>query len=467
MEEECELKKIADGIIFVADNYYPEEEINKIKDYINYAECYKHREYDFGSYKRGLMQAFESGVLKNAQELVMCNDSCVGPVFPFAKMFDAMDNKNKDFWGITENEDVNFDRHIQSYFMVFSSKVFNSECFVDFFKQVKKEKTFQDVVKKYEIRLTGYLNKNGFTYDSYIKSPIKESFDEYYRLKTLNPTRMPLVLTEKYKSPLIKLKALNGKFGQTVIGDTQEILKYLAKANPDLFDILNVKFSVIMPTYNRAYCMENAINSLLKNSYKSFELIIVDDGSCDETESLINKKYDKELAEGKIIYKKFDKHHGVSYARNVGIKLAKGDWIAYLDTDNYVSPDFLEMFKNAILLNPVTKCFYARFRRKYDNVVIGERFNWNKLCRKNYIDMGTFCHHKSLYDELGGFDENISRLVDWGLILRYTHKYPAYFITNIVMCYNDSDDFIRISNSESFDKARNYIMAKLEKYNKK
>ena len=197
--------------------------------------------------------------------------------------------------------------------------------------------------------------------------------------------------------------------------------------------------------------MENAINSLLMNSYKSFELIIVDDGSYDETESLVNKKYRKELAEGKIVYKKLDKNHGVSYARNAGIMLAKGDWITYLDTDNYVSPDFLEIFKNAILLNPVSKCFYARFRRKSDNVVRGRRFDWNRLRRRNYIDMGTFCHHKSLYDELGGFDENMSRLVDWDLILRYTKKYPACFIPSIVMCYNDKDGKNRISNTATLD----------------
>ena len=149
-----ELNKVADGIIFVADNYYPEEEINKIKDFIIYAECQKHREYDFGSYKRGLIWALESGILKDAQELIMCNDSCVGPVFPFAEMFDEMDRRNKDFWGITQNEDVNFDRHIQSYFMAFSNKVFNSECFINFFKQIKK-KLFKMWLKNMKLSLPG------------------------------------------------------------------------------------------------------------------------------------------------------------------------------------------------------------------------------------------------------------------------------------------------------------------------
>lgn len=71
-----ELKKVVDGIIFVTDNPILPTELEKIKDFIVYAECQRHEEYDFGSYKRGFFWAKKNGLLKDCEELVFCNDSC-------------------------------------------------------------------------------------------------------------------------------------------------------------------------------------------------------------------------------------------------------------------------------------------------------------------------------------------------------------------------------------------------------
>ena len=110
-----------------------------------------------------------------------------------------------------------------------------------------------------------------------------------------------------------------------------------------------------MPTYNRAFCIENAINSLLTQQYYNYELIIIDDGSSDNTENLIKEKYSKEIDSGKIIYKKLTQNAGVCNARNIGLATAKYPWIGYLDSDNEQTEDFLTTFSNAIVQNPRKK----------------------------------------------------------------------------------------------------------------
>ena len=163
-----------------------------------------------------------------------------------------------------------------------------------------------------------------------------------------------------------------------------------------------VKFSIIMPTYNRAFCIEKAIESLLNQTYLNYELIIVDDGSTDGTEKHLKEKYKQYFDSKKFLYK-YKKKEGVCKARNVGLKIAHNKWIGYLDSDNQVLPKYLEEFKNAILANKDTKCYYAQIKRT-DESIVGKEFDYNQLCQGNYIDLGVFVHHKSLVRKYGYFD---------------------------------------------------------------
>lgn len=207
-------------------------------------------------------------------------------------------------------------------------------------------------------------------------------------------------------------------------------------------------FSIIMATYNRKKCICHAINSVLSNTYQNFELIIVDDGSTDNTGQYIKRKYAKELKSGKIRYF-FLNHMGVCHARNYGLSVAKNDWIAYIDSDNTILSDFLEIFAHAIKRNPTKKLFHAQFKRCSTGQIIGKKTSFKELLYGNCIDLGVFVHKKSVYEKLGGFDTNLSRLVDWDLILLYTKKYALYYIDKTVLLYNDVDDHARISNVNS------------------
>ena len=101
-----------------------------------------------------------------------------------------------------------------------------------------------------------------------------------------------------------------------------------------------------MPTYNRAYIIENAIRSVLEQTFHEWELIIVDDGSSDDTEKVI----DPFLCD-RIFYTQNEENRGANYSRNLGIAKARGQYISFLDSDNIWKNTKLEkqvaMLKNS------------------------------------------------------------------------------------------------------------------------
>jgi len=96
-------------------------------------------------------------------------------------------------------------------------------------------------------------------------------------------------------------------------------------------------FSVIITTYNRASLLSSAIDSVLNQSYQNFELIIIDDGSTDNTEEAIK------LKKGRITYYKLEENRGIAIARNKGLDLANGDYVTFLGSDDELLSEALEV----------------------------------------------------------------------------------------------------------------------------
>jgi glycosyltransferase involved in cell wall biosynthesis len=487
------LKKVADKIIFVSDCTYSQKELKKVSKYVYHKICEKHGEYDFGSYKRGFIYAKENGLLDNCEELILCNDSCYAPIHPFEDMFNAMSNrKNIDFWGITMNPvgyiEIGDDEykgdsdipHIQSYFVVLKQKVIHSAIFEKFMFSIKKEKIKNAIIYKYEEGLTKELEKNGYKWDvfcqsskilknsqvCYFKNLIKEDFSPClktsicrYQNKNLNiyPDDIYSYIQKQtqYDISLIYKDLKNKK----IIKD-KTIRRFIVNTESQM-----PYFSIIMPTYNRAFCIENAINSLLNQTYTNWELVIIDDGSTDNTRNLIKNKYKNYLKNRKIKYKRI-KHKGVSQARNIALKLCKNKWIGYLDSDNSLLPDFLKIFADAIMKKNKSMCFYAKTENSAGEI-IGQKYDFKQLCIANYIDLGAFVHNKLLIKKYGNFDVNLKRLVDWDLIIRYTRHNKPYFINKVLYKYNIDNKFERISNTENLEIAQNYISKKIKKYREK
>ena len=111
--------------------------------------------------------------------------------------------------------------------------------------------------------------------------------------------------------------------------------------------ILKDKISVIIPTYNRGYSIIESLNSVLSQTYNNLEIIIIDDYSIDNTESLITK-----MEDNRIKYIKLKENKGASFARNVGIKMASGKYITFQDSDDIYHLNKIEIqYKNIIKKN--------------------------------------------------------------------------------------------------------------------
>ncbi len=191
--------------------------------------------------------------------------------------------------------------------------------------------------------------------------------------------------------------------------------------------------SIIMPAWNRASTIGRAVESVLGQSYTNWELIVVDDGSTDGTMKAVEAAH----AGRENIRCLRIPHEGVSAARDTGLRAARGSIIAYLDSDNRWHPDYL-LFMVHALRDTGTRCAYAAMRiiNEDDGGSLSwraRRFGLDALLQNNYIDINIFAHRRELFEELGGFDRQLRRWVDWDLILRYVARHRPVEVP-VVLC---------------------------------
>ncbi|MCF7885551.1 MAG: glycosyltransferase, partial [Candidatus Marinimicrobia bacterium] len=191
---------------------------------------------------------------------------------------------------------------------------------------------------------------------------------------------------------------------------------------------LKRKASVIIPTYNRAEKLERAIESVLAQTYSNVELIVIDDGSTDNTSEILNK-YDSQLKHFSIL------HSGVSAARNIGIKKATGEWIAFLDSDDYWLSEKLEkqlefMVEKDYLVSQTGEKWY----RDGNWVMKGDRHQKHNgwifqhclpLC---IVTPSAAVFDKQVFADVGYFDESFPACEDYDMWLRVALKYPIGFL---------------------------------------
>ena len=128
----------------------------------------------------------------------------------------------------------------------------------------------------------------------------------------------------------------------------------------------NFKFSIIVPVFNTAKYLRECIDSVISQNYSNFELLLIDDGSTD-TSIRICKDYQKKYPNIKCF---FQQHEGVSHSRNVGIENSNGDYIVFLDSDDYLLSSNFFSYLNKELNDNSVDCFIGNFECKSMNKVI-------------------------------------------------------------------------------------------------
>ncbi len=184
--------------------------------------------------------------------------------------------------------------------------------------------------------------------------------------------------------------------------------------------IIMLKVSVIIPTYNYAPYIQEAIESVLSQTYKDIEIIVIDDGSTDNTKEILADYIKSE----KICYI-YQENRGLPAARNTGLKVAQGQFIKFLDSDDFLYPEEIEkqvaQIKNNdnfislsdhCILTPDGSIVKHKFYPPDDNHQLASFFETNPAPPHAYLTP------KTLIDKVGGFDETLKACEDWDLWLR-------------------------------------------------
>jgi glycosyltransferase involved in cell wall biosynthesis len=194
-----------------------------------------------------------------------------------------------------------------------------------------------------------------------------------------------------------------------------------------------VKVSVIVPVYNGEKYIREAIDSVLNQSYKDFEVIVVDDGSKDNSLTII-KRYG-----GKIRWKS-QENNGQASATNEGVKMAEGEYIAYLDADDVCMPERLEVqvkyLDNHLNVGLVySGCYHINSVGEVRRIVKARPYDNLLLLQKNYIARSTVMHRRKCLDEVGLFDESISGYDDWDMWIRISEKFAVDYVERPLVKY--------------------------------
>ena len=225
--------------------------------------------------------------------------------------------------------------------------------------------------------------------------------------------------------------------------------------------------SVIIPTFNRGYCLEESIRSVLEQSFIDFELVVVDDGSTDNTSELVRR-----FPAVKLI--RLEENRGVSFARNRGVVEAQGDWVGFLDSDDLWEqgklatqvkwierhPDLQMVYtdeiwiRNGVRVNPMNK------HRKYS----GDIFRYClPLC---IVSPSSVLLRTKVLSEVGGFDESMPVCEDYDLWLRIAKRYPFHFIEEKLIVKRGGHEDQLSRKYWGMDRWRVYALEKLLKENR-
>ncbi len=205
--------------------------------------------------------------------------------------------------------------------------------------------------------------------------------------------------------------------------------------------------SVVIPTFNRAHQVTRAVQSVLDQTFRDFEIIIVDDGSTDETKTAVSRFQDRV----KLIV--HDENLGVSAARNTGIHESAEAFVAFLDSDDFWLPNklqkqiqFFETNPNALICQTEEIWIRNGHRvnpRKKHRKPSGDIFE--QSLKRCLVSPSAVMLKRSVFDEIGGFDESLPACEDYDMWLRIAWRYPIFLIPDrlIVKIGGHSDQLSR------------------------
>lgn len=203
-----------------------------------------------------------------------------------------------------------------------------------------------------------------------------------------------------------------------------------------------MQISVVIPTHNRAHTLERALRSVLTQTSEANEILVIDDGSVDNTRELITRQFPQ-------VRLLSQQQRGVSAARNLGIKEAQFDWIALLDSDDEWLANKLETIRQHYHRNRDILLFHS------DEIWIRDGVRVNPMKKHQKSGGMIFSHclplcvispsaaviHRQLFEDVGLFNENLPACEDYDLWLRVCQRFPVHYIDQpLIRKYGGHED---------------------------
>lgn len=210
----------------------------------------------------------------------------------------------------------------------------------------------------------------------------------------------------------------------------------------------DILFSIIIPAFNRSYILKRTIVSVLNQDYPNYEIIVVDDGSTDNTEDIISSIKDSRL----FYFKKQNEERGA--ARNFGAKIAKGDYVNFIDSDDYVYPNHLSLAVKNILDLKMPEIFYLNYEIRTNDMKLLKKGPFIqgdlnlKLLKKNLLSSnGVFIRRDIILQHPFNENRDLSGTEDWLLWLQLASRYKFHYSNNIshAMIQHDNRSVLNIT----------------------
>ena len=213
----------------------------------------------------------------------------------------------------------------------------------------------------------------------------------------------------------------------------------------------NPLFSVVIPTYNRAAKVVRAIESVLTQTFRDYDLWVIDDGSTDQTSQILAPYLDR-------IQYRLIPNGGTARARNHGIQQSGGSYIAFLDSDDRWLPTKLEAFARSIQTKPESGLFYSsievineageKLRVNRSRAVRGSAYH--SLLMGNILAASTAVVRRGCLEKIGLFDPNMSHCEDWDLWLRIARAYPITFVPGALTIFETAAAGNKTANTQAW-----------------
>lgn len=201
----AELSKNSSKVLIIVNGEIKDEDKPKLEKFGEVIQR-ENSGFDVTAYKFGIEQiGYEN--LAEYDELVLCNDTVFGPLYPFSEVFDDMNKKKIDLWGLTKGYSdvvplhgklIEFGDHIHSYFLGIRNSILKSDDFKKYWQTFPKIETYYDAVFKFEVRFTEFFAKRGYSYDVFVQT------DDIKQLTKNHLAFMTTELLEKRRLPIVK-----------------------------------------------------------------------------------------------------------------------------------------------------------------------------------------------------------------------------------------------------------------------